>query len=165
MDVTLRLARGIPDVPWARHELLSVLEHDEVQTDPDRVGLVVTELLTNALLHGEEPVEVHAAVVDDHLRIEVHDASTAEPTERHAAPTEVTGRGLMLVAGLVERWGVDQSGDGKLVWAEFPAEPQNHAQYGARRGSDDEIQLPSSAGTSSTQRSMAAHGGRRTAWV
>src|SRR6478735_7152827 len=142
MDVTLRLARGIPDVPWARHELLSVLEHDEVQTDPDRVGLVVTELLTNALLHGEEPVEVHAAVVDDHLRIEVHDASTAEPTERHAAPTEVTGRGLMLVAGLVERWGVDQSGDGKTVWAEFETRRHNSTHTSRDGAAGGDIQLP-----------------------
>lgn len=165
MDVTLRLSRGIPDVPWARHELLSVLEHEsEVQADPDRVGLVVTELLTNALLHGQEPVEVHAAVVDDHLRIEVHDASKAVPEERHTEPTAVTGRGLMLVAGLVERWGVDQSGDGKCVWAEFESPTQTSATPGRSGSKNEEIQLPDVA-RSSSHRSSTAHGARKAAWV
>src|SRR6478752_9596257 len=149
MDVTLRLNRGIPDVPWARHELLDVIKHFHVHADPDRVGLVVTELLTNALLHGEEPVEVHASTVEDHLRIAVHDAGEAVPHARHPGPTEVTGRGLMLVAGLVERWGVDQSGSGKYVWAEF--EPSDSASNGAESARDDEIQLPD--GASSSQRS------------
>jgi len=163
MDVTLRLDRGIPDVPWARHELLDVMKHFHVQADPDRVGLVVTELLTNALLHGREPVEIHASTVEDHLRIEVHDSSEAVPHQRRAQPTDVTGRGLMLVAGLVERWGVDQSGDGKFVWAEFDPAPDTDAAAMGRR-TDGEIQLPADArGASSSHRSSAAHGALSTA--
>lgn len=119
VDVTLQLNRGIPDVPWARHELLALLEHAPVAIDPDRVGLVVTELLTNALLHGAEPVEVHANAKDSMLRIEVHDCGQDVARERSPDPTDLGGRGLMLVAGLAERWGVIQSPDGKVVWAEF----------------------------------------------
>src|SRR6478735_2944375 len=145
MDVTLRLDRGIPDVPWARHELLDVMSHSDVQADPDRVGLVVTELLTNALIHGREPVEIHASTVEDHLRIEVRDSSEAVPHQRRAEPTDVTGRGLMLVAGLVERWGVDQSGDGKLVWAEFEPAAADERSAAVDRSADGEIQLPADA--------------------
>lgn len=124
MDVTLHLNRGRADVPWARHELLALLESSEVAADPDCVGLVVTELLTNALLHGEPPVEVHARTQGEHLRVEVRDSSPVSPEPRAADLSDLTGRGLMLVAGLVERWGVDQSGDGKVVWAEFDGHPQ-----------------------------------------
>lgn len=138
MDVTLRLDRGIPDVPWARHELLTAMKQDRIEADSDRVGLVVTELLTNALLHGKEPVRVRAAFVRDHLRIEVSDAGEAVPQPRRAEPTATTGRGLMLVAGLVERWGVDQSGDGKCVWAEFSAHPSD---AGGPEAGDEEIRL------------------------
>ena len=150
--MTLRLNRGIPDVPWARHELLALLEHAHVASDPDCVGLVVTELLTNALLHGREPVEVRASTTRHKLRIEVHDSSEAVPQQRDADPSDVTGRGLMLVAGLVERWGVDQSGNGKYVWAEFAALDEPAA---------NERQVP--ARVSSGQRSRTSHGGRMTA--
>jgi anti-sigma regulatory factor (Ser/Thr protein kinase) len=135
VDVTLQLNRGIPDVPWARHELLALLEHSAVSMDPDRVGLVVTELLTNALLHGAEPVEVHANANDGVLRIEVHDCSQDVPLERSPDPTDLGGRGLMLVAGLAERWGVSQSRGGKVVWAEFDGRARvgNHATANHQR--------------------------------
>jgi anti-sigma regulatory factor (Ser/Thr protein kinase) len=162
MDVTLRLHRGIPDVPWARHEVVSALETADVPCDVDRVGLVVTELLTNALLHGREPVRVRAMVIEDHLRIEVHDSGEAVPTRRDAGPDDVTGRGLMLVAGLVERWGVDQSGDGKCVWAEFELTPHEPANVvgGAERF---DLQLPGTRRSSTFQRINPSHGARSTA--
>ena len=125
MDVTLHLNRGNADVPWARHELLALLRTSKVTADPDCVGLVVTELLTNALLHGEPPVEMHARTLGERLRVEVHDASRASPEPRTPDLTDVSGRGLMLVAGLVERWGIDRSGDGKIVWAEFEGAAQD----------------------------------------
>lgn len=161
MDVTLRLDRGIPDVPWARHELLDTMKNAHVSADPDRVGLVVTELLTNALLHGREPVEVHASTADDHLRIEVHDSGEAVPLQRRADPSDVTGRGLMLVAGLVERWGVDQSGDGKFVWAEFDSPADGDA--GRSVAEHAHIQLPDTTGVSSLHRSSETQGALSTA--
>ena len=124
VDVTLRLNRGIPDVPWARHELLALLEHTGRTLDHDCVGLVVTELLTNALLHGQEPVTVHASTSGDVLRIEVHDASALPPRPRQPDVVDPSGRGLLLVAGLAQRWGVEESSSGKVVWAELPARRQ-----------------------------------------
>ena len=142
MDVMVRLERGIPDVPWARHQLIAAMQEEQLTADPDHVGLVATELLTNALLHGREPVRLRAAVVDDHLRIEVHDASEATPLQREATAADTTGRGLMLVAGLVERWGVDRSGDGKCVWAEFPAGSDSVTTVSNHGGQDREVRLP-----------------------
>lgn len=124
MDVTLELNRGIPDVPWARHELLALLEHHDRTPDPDCVGLVVTELLTNALVHGGEPVAVHATTSGDVLRIEVHDSSHGTPHARTPGPEDPSGRGLMLVEGLADRWGVERSAQGKVVWAELATQPQ-----------------------------------------
>ena len=148
MDVTLRLNRGIPDVPWARHELLGVLEDAGVDIDLECVGLVVTELLTNALLHGREPVEVRARATQEQLRVEVHDSSELEPAPRDADPTDLSGRGLMLVAGLVDRWGVASSRTGKYVWAEFD---------GGAHGS-----VGTDASSSADQRSSTSHGTRMT---
>lgn len=173
MDVLLRLDRGIPDVPWARHELIAAMKHDHVQADPDRVGLVVTELLTNALLHGREPVHMHAELVENHLRIEVTDAGEAEPNAKQASPTDTTGRGLMLVAGLVERWGVDRSGDGKCVWAEFASPAEGTTTSSSSAGMfEDQIHLPERTSSSNGHpsdsaghASRTAHGGKSAAFV
>jgi GAF domain-containing protein len=81
--------------------------------------LVVTELLTNALLHGCPPVRVGVGISDDGTtaRLEVHDGSRALPVRPRASVDAMTGRGLALVDALSEEWGVLPAGDGKVVWA------------------------------------------------
>jgi hypothetical protein len=36
------------------------------------------------------------------------------------APDAVTGRGLMMIDSAAERWGIDESSEGKAVWFELP---------------------------------------------
>ncbi|MEV7006674.1 ATP-binding protein [Streptosporangium sp. NPDC051022] len=89
----------------------------------DDVGLCVTELAANALIHGGVPEHgfmVKVAAVDGFVRIEVHDHSTRHPQMRYPAGTDLGGRGLMIVNELADSWGVnDQGQDGKAVWAHF----------------------------------------------
>lgn len=81
--------------------------------------LVASELVTNAVLHGREPIRVIITVTAEWLRLEVTDASPVSPTFSLMDPTAVTGRGLLLVSSLADRWGVDPSPDGKTVWMEL----------------------------------------------
>lgn len=84
--------------------------------------MIVTELVTNAVRHGEgDTVEVVARLDGGALRLEVADASPALPTRR-LVPTQANfGRGLALVEALSHRWGVVvEPGRGKRVWAELP---------------------------------------------
>jgi anti-sigma regulatory factor (Ser/Thr protein kinase) len=81
--------------------------------------LVVDELVTNALRHGEAPRRCRLVVLrrGDRLRIEVDDASPREPVIR--TPDLTGGRGMVLVDGLAAEWGVDHHDDHKTVWAEL----------------------------------------------
>ncbi len=93
----------------------------------------VSELVSNALLHGSSPIQVGMAGTTAHPRVEVRDASTAAP--RIGAGPEATllgehldddalltfGRGLGIVARVSRAWGADIDDDGKVVWFE-PAE-------------------------------------------
>lgn len=92
------------------------------------VALVVGELAANAVQHGQVPgrkfglrlVLDRAAGV---LRVEVADAASAKrlPTAApSSSPDGESGRGLLLVDVLAERWGsTPRSPVGKTVWAEL----------------------------------------------
>ena len=86
-------------------------------------ALVVTELVTNAVRHGDDPIELHVELSDKMLRVEVAD-SDRQVNAVHATAMNAdweTGRGLALVEGFSQRWGADGQADrGKTVWAEIP---------------------------------------------
>ncbi|MEU6618088.1 ATP-binding protein [Streptomyces parvus] len=89
----------------------------------DDVRLCVSELATNALVHGT--VSGHGFLVrldaeDDVVRLEVHDSCCERPKTREATETDLSGRGLVLVAALADDWGVqDRTPLGKIVWSSF----------------------------------------------
>jgi len=83
-------------------------------------GLVVTELVTNALLHGRPPVTVRVSTHDAVVRVEVHDQEHRPPVPMGGSREAMTGRGLALVAALSSAWGIEEDAEGKLVWAEIP---------------------------------------------
>jgi anti-sigma regulatory factor (Ser/Thr protein kinase) len=102
----------------ARRFVVGVLRAGGVEIG-DAVPLVVSELVTNAVLHAGSPAQVEVRVGNDCVRIEVHDSATELPTPRDPDPYTVTGRGLMLVDALSDRWGAAAKPSGKVVWFEI----------------------------------------------
>ena len=80
-------------------------------------ALLVTELVTNAILHARTMVRVILERGVDFVRVEVRDGSPIRPALRNHGLDATTGRGLALVAKLAQSWGVDVDGAGKVVWA------------------------------------------------
>ncbi|MFE7776376.1 SpoIIE family protein phosphatase [Streptomyces sp. NPDC057445] len=79
--------------------------------------LVVSELVTNAIRYGSEPIQLRL-IRDRTLICEVSDGSNTAPHLRRARTFDEGGRGLMLVAQLTQRWGTRQARTGKTIWAE-----------------------------------------------
>jgi anti-sigma regulatory factor (Ser/Thr protein kinase) len=86
------------------------------------VRLLVSELVTNAVRHaGGDAVRLIVALRDDVLRVEVHDPGNGFVVKQAPEdPLRASGWGLVLVAELADRWGVDQSPRTR-VWFEMDA--------------------------------------------
>jgi PAS domain S-box-containing protein len=78
--------------------------------------LVVSEVVTNAIVHTGAGIEVAAVLDDTGLRVEVADSSKHLPVVASYDATASTGRGLHLVAELTDQWGVETRPDGKVFW-------------------------------------------------
>jgi PAS domain S-box-containing protein len=87
-------------------------------------GLVVTELVTNAIRHAVSPIQLRL-IRDRRLICEVSDGSSTAPHLRQARAFDEDGRGLLLVSRLTQRWGTRQFPHGKTIWAEV-ALPAGH---------------------------------------
>lgn len=116
MHARLPLPATTRSVADARRFTVETLRDWSLADLQDDAVLVVSELTTNALLHGSEPTELRLASGSDGLRVEVHDGSRLQPRTHHFGLTSTTGRGLRLVAAVASDWGTEASADGKKVW-------------------------------------------------
>lgn len=83
------------------------------------VTLMVSELVTNACVHGAAPVQLSLLLTHRGgcaLVCEVTDAGTGIPTLTTAEPGGEQGRGLAIVAALADAFGVRRLPRGKAVW-------------------------------------------------
>lgn len=108
------------DMPRQTRRLVREALGEELAHLADDVGMVVTELATNALLHGSPPAELTMRVLaDGAVRLELTDTSPVLPVRARADQAAMTGRGLALVDAIADRWGVQRLAVGKVVWAEL----------------------------------------------
>ena len=86
----------------------------------DDAVLVVSELVTNAVVHAREEtvLELELAVGAQWLRVSLADGSAVRPLARTAARHDESGRGITIVAALSDRWGVEDHQGGKRIWFE-----------------------------------------------
>ncbi len=85
----------------------------------ESVVLCISELVTNAVVHARSGPVVGVEVRPSVVRVEVRDASAAVPTVGPGGDDATSGRGLMIVEAVADRWGVQShSAGGKTVWFE-----------------------------------------------
>ncbi|WP_327354650.1 ATP-binding protein [Streptomyces sp. NBC_01304] len=117
--------------------LLAVAQFHDWGVPSEDAELVVAELAANAVFHGRVPgrdFELGLFLDGDVLRIEVtdtrHDRRPPASTSPRPAPDGESGRGLLIVDALAERWGVsDGQVPRKTIWAELRAAPRSQGPY------------------------------------
>ncbi|MFF9209462.1 MULTISPECIES: SpoIIE family protein phosphatase [unclassified Streptomyces] len=120
----LTVAQAEPErVATARQQLRELL-HDWPSPDQvDSAVLLVSEMLTNVLVHTDADALLFAEVSGPpgarRIRVEVTDSSDDLPHKRRPGELASSGRGLVLMELLADHWGVAPRGEGKSIWFEL----------------------------------------------
>ncbi|MEV5440119.1 SpoIIE family protein phosphatase [Streptomyces sp. NPDC052682] len=120
----LTVAQAEPErIAVARQQLRELLHDWDSPDQVDSAVLLVSETLTNVLVHTDTDALLTAQVDGEpgerRLRVEVTDASDDLPHKRRPGELASSGRGLMLIELLAHAWGVDPRGRGKSTWFEL----------------------------------------------
>jgi anti-sigma regulatory factor (Ser/Thr protein kinase) len=99
------------------------LLHDEDASIVGTVELLVSELVTNAIVHAASAPRVEADLGRERIRVDVYDGDPTPPRVRVPDAEQPGGRGMHLLDGLASRWGTEPSGAGKVVWFEVDRTP------------------------------------------
>ncbi|MBD0695293.1 ATP-binding protein [Streptomyces sp. CBMA123] len=116
--------RNTPSLTLSRQTLRDILSRND--WDPEAIfnaELALIELISNAWRHGDtaSPV-VCFSLLSRTLRVCVSDENDGLPQPRTPSGLSETGRGLQLIEGLTDRWGVDPQERGKTVWYELDSD-------------------------------------------
>lgn len=116
----------LPDaVGHARRFTARTLRSWEVTEGTDAVLLVVSELVTNALVHTRGEVRLDLTLAGDRLRVAAGDTSPRTPVKPASVDWEATGgRGILLVEAVSAAWGSVPLSGGKQVWGEIALPPR-----------------------------------------
>ena len=112
----------LPDEPVApmlgRRFVRSLLADAELSIADD-VALLVSELVSNAVIHASSRPRLEVRIGPSHVRVEVRDDSPDAALPRTPDLERPGGRGLLLIETMASRWGTEPDGDGKRVWFEI----------------------------------------------
>ncbi|MCW2608212.1 MAG: hypothetical protein JWO60_2905 [Frankiales bacterium] len=119
----------------ARRHVRAVLGPAGLGAVEDEALLVLSELVTNAVVHAG--TEVHVALAVERpgvLRLEVADRLPGvTPVVRDSDDAREGGRGMFLLNNLAEEWGTTYRRDGKAVWCLLGGKSEDRRRAGAER--------------------------------
>lgn len=124
--MAMAVAQAEPERISAARQQVRELLHDWADDEQiDSAVLMVSEMVTNVLVHTDGNAHLSAEVSDGEgddprqLRVEVADTSDELPHKRSPGEMASSGRGLVLMQMLADEWGVDPRGEGKSIWFEL----------------------------------------------
>lgn len=119
----IRLAAETTAPRKARDFLVAVCAAWNARDFAEIGGLVLSELVSNAVRHAGGYVEVSLVLADGRLTIQVRDGGDGVPAIVPVARRTIGGNGLDIVSRLADSWGVTpEPSGGKSVWCVLTAE-------------------------------------------
>ncbi|HUP69338.1 MAG TPA: response regulator [Acidimicrobiales bacterium] len=104
----------------ARRFVEETLRRWECEGLLDTVNLLVSELVTNSIVHAASAADIAVLLKPAAVRIEVADHGQVVPAVKDADDSDTSGRGLAIVEALSSAWGIVPNPHGKTIWFEVP---------------------------------------------
>lgn len=133
-DASRRVARysiernDLQQVRRLRHTLERLACTWQLQVDVDELQLLISEVVTNSLIHAQTEVDVLLRSYPGRLRVEVRDSNPRPPIlaailggEEAVNDEAESGRGMLIVDAVAWAWGTSPAGRGKTTWFELKA--------------------------------------------
>lgn len=123
---TLTLDAAFESSRRARQHLARFIAREHLTGVTDTLNIVVGELVANAVMHSTAPIALGLSYRGGTVRVDVTDGTSDLGAVRFREvdrPT-VGGRGLRILAALVDEWGIVPNAAGKSVWAKVKAARQ-----------------------------------------
>ncbi|WP_078942540.1 ATP-binding protein [Streptomyces viridochromogenes] len=137
------VAAAVEAVPSARRQVAALAKNLGFAMSDETlrtVELLASEVIANAVVYSAAPCDVAVTRTDERLRVEVTDTNPSLPSVVEAAPSDESGRGLLLVDALADVWGTQPESWGKTTWFEITPEPSTDGL-----GNNSADSLPSGA--------------------
>jgi signal transduction histidine kinase len=105
LRISYQMAPEPVQVGRAREQARATLPSWGLADHAELAALIVSELISNAVLHGDGQIGVQLSYIRGGLRTEVHDGGRGRPVRRRPSADCERGRGLELIDGLIELYG------------------------------------------------------------
>jgi len=123
---SVQLQLSLPATAEAPRRVRRAVDAEPGLADPDLLfllRLLLTELVTNAVKHAglrdDERVDVRVGARHGVVSVRVSDRGTGPASlPGRPDPSHTSGRGLLLVTAIADRWGLEVAG-GTAVWFEL----------------------------------------------
>lgn len=113
----MTLSASPASVGVARNEVAAACRASGLDGLAQTGALLVSELVTNAIVHVEGDLTLSVACIESQLLVSVSDGSSDPPIVNHSPATDQPGgRGLYLVDALADSWNYEPTPSGKTVW-------------------------------------------------
>lgn len=114
--VSLALPRGSDAPRLARDFAQAAIRDWGAEPLATAIQLAVSELVTNAVVHGDGRIRLKLIQRPLEVVVEVFDDGLGKPAMGPDVPASDGGRGLRIVEAVSARWGVEANEGGKVVW-------------------------------------------------
>lgn len=129
-SASLAFPGEVGDVARARHFVRDQVRAWGLRAVEDAALTVVSELVTNAIVHAHSGCELVISNDSKVFRVAITDHGGGTPDITASDERTDHGRGLLLVSVICDAWGVEPLDGGKCVWAELRID---EVARGARR--------------------------------
>lgn len=129
IEATLTLPAAAASAAEARTFVRGLLDRWRMVSYEEAAVLLVSELVTNAVVHAYSAPDLTVRLRREVLWVGVADIGAGAPAQRPHQLDALSGRGLRLVDQIASSWGVQPRPVGKVVW--FELDRTSTAAYGS----------------------------------